>query len=35
MAKLTAEQMKNVDTYDKDITHIEGTINAVRARSGM
>ena len=35
MAKLTAEQMKNVDSYDKDITHIEGTINAVRARAGM
>ena len=35
MAKLTAEQMKNVDTYDKDITHIEGTINAIRRLPGM
>ena len=35
MAKLTAEQIKNINSYDKDITHIEGTINAIRSRSGM
>lgn len=35
MAKLTAEQMKNIDSYNKDITHIEGTINAIRSRVGM
>lgn len=35
MAKLTTEQMKNVDSYDKDITHIEGTINAIRKLPGM
>lgn len=35
MAKLTAEQMKNIDNYKNDITHIEGTINAVRKVPGM
>lgn len=33
--KLTAEQMKNIDSYKNDITHIEGTINAVRRLPGM
>ena len=35
MAKLTAEQMKNIDNYKNDITHIEGTINAIRRLPGM
>ena len=32
---LTAEQIKNIDSYKNDITHIEGTINAVRRLPGM
>lgn len=35
MAKLTAEQIKNINTYKDDITHIEGTINAIRKLPGM
>lgn len=32
---LTTEQIKNVDSYANDITHIEGTINAIRRRGNM
>ena len=35
MVKLTAEQIKNINTYKDDITHIEGTINAIRKLPGM
>ena len=35
MPKLTEEQIKNIDNYKNDITHIEGTINQIRARFGM
>lgn len=32
---LTDEQRKNIDSYKNDITHIEGTINAIRRLPGM
>ena len=32
---LTAEQRKNIDSYKNEITHIEGTINAIRRLPGM
>lgn len=33
--KLSAEQMKNIDSYKDDITHIEGTIKAIQKLPGM
>ena len=35
MPKLTQEQIKNIDTYKNDITHIEGTIKAIQKLPGM
>jgi len=32
---LSAQQKKAIDNYSKEIKHIEGTINAVRAKVGM
>lgn len=32
---LTDEQIKNIDKYGKQITHIEGTINQIKARASM
>ena len=34
-SNLSKDMMKNIDNYGKAITHIEGTINQIRARPGM
>lgn len=34
-SNLTDEQIKNINEYAKNISHIEGTINQIKARSGM
>ena len=32
---LSKEIIKNIDNYTNEISHIEGTINQIRARPGM
>ena len=34
-SNLTDEQIKNIDKYGNQITHIEGTINQIKARASM